>query len=120
MQQSFNNPNIQLNQNIDDTIKIPADKSFPLGLVINEFLTNSYKYAFKQHEKGTISINLHADKNGLKLQLSDNGKGLPKEFDIEKTESFGMRIMKLLSEQLKGTFSLDNTKGVKLTVQFPL
>ncbi len=120
VQQSINNPHIKIQQNLDNTIKIPADKSFPMGLIINEFLTNSFKYAFKKHEKGIVSIEISKDTTNYKLQLSDNGIGLPKDFNIETTESFGTRIMKLLTEQLKGTFLLESANGVQLTIKFPI
>ncbi len=116
---SFNNDNIELIQEIDDSLKLYADKSFPVGLIINEFITNSFKYAFAENKKGKINVKIQETKNAFLLNLSDNGKGLPENFDIEKTETFGMRIMKLLAEQLKGTFQLESTNGLKINIQFP-
>ena len=57
--------------------------------------------------------------NNYILTLTDNGKGLPKDFDITKLRSFGMDVMQLLSQQLKGTFSLDGSNGVSLKIEFP-
>jgi len=119
VQQSINNSNIEIQQNIPDNLGMRSDKSFPVGLIINEFLTNSFKYAFPSNQLGSISINLKASKKHYQLELSDNGIGLPKGFSIEKTESFGMRVMKLLTEQLKGTFLLENLNGVQLIIKFP-
>lgn len=117
---SFSNSNIELNNFIDNDLKIHADKSFPVGLIVNEFLTNSYKYAFHDNCNGKIHIDIKEHKNQYELSLSDNGKGLPQDFDISKTESFGMRIMKLLTEQLNGTFQLSNNdSGVSLHITFP-
>ena len=87
-------------------------------MIVNEFLTNSYKYAFDNSD-GEIKIGMKENKQHYELSLSDNGKGLPKDFDIKKIDSFGMRIMKLLAKQLNGTFNLSNSNGVTLQIKFP-
>lgn len=118
VEQSFNNPKIKVTQNIDQNITIPANKAFPLGLIVNEFITNSFKYAYN-NTSGIIFIEIKDNKNNFELFLSDDGKGLPTDFDIDTVESFGMRIMYLLSEQLNATFDLDGTNGVRLIVKIP-
>jgi len=115
---SFSDSNIHLKTSIDDDLNINADKSFSVGLIVNEFLTNSYKYAFDNSD-GEIQIGMKENMQQYELTLSDNGKGLPKDFDIKKTDSFGLRIMKLLTEQLNGTFNLSNSNGVTLQIKFP-
>ena len=118
MKYMFNKSDILIIYDIDKNLNIIADKSFALGLIINEFLTNSFKYAFTD-EKGKISIILKEINQQYHIELSDNGIGLSDDFKIEKTESFGMRIIKLLVEQLNGTFALDGTDGVKFNIQIP-
>lgn len=118
VQKSFTKPDICIICNIDHSLKITSDKSFPLGLIINEFLTNSFKYAFAKNE-GKIEIALKENGTNYTLKLKDNGKGLPEDFDIKTADTFGIRVMKLLSQQLKGSFNLDGTEGVKLTILFP-
>ncbi|MFK5880463.1 MAG: sensor histidine kinase [Flavobacteriaceae bacterium] len=119
VQQSFSKENISIKQNINDSLILNVDKSFPVGLIINEFLTNSFKYAFDKESRGVVSISIIDKSQTYLLSLTDNGKGLPKDFDISKLDSFGMDVMKLLSKQLKGTFSLDGTNGVHLNIEFP-
>ncbi|AGC76238.1 sensory transduction histidine kinase [Nonlabens dokdonensis DSW-6] len=116
---SFSNERIIIENDINDTIEIQADRSFSIGLIINEFLTNSFKYGFETEEKGLVKIKVQEDKTSYQLYLSDNGKGLPEGFDIEQLESFGLRIIKLLSQQLDGSFELRNENGVHLDVTFP-
>jgi len=116
--QSFSQKNITINHNIADTLSIDADKSFPIGLIVNEFLTNSYKYAF-ENRTGNIDITLRDTGTDYELLLSDNGRGLPENLDIEKTSTFGLRVMKLLSKELNGTFKLSSNKGVQLNIHFP-
>ncbi|MDP3359636.1 MAG: tetratricopeptide repeat protein [Lutibacter sp.] len=118
IQQSFANDNIVVSQNINDYLKLNAEQSFSVGLIINEFLTNSFKYAF-DNNAGTILIEMKDDHQNLLLALSDNGKGLPKDFDIQQTETFGIRVMKLLTQQLKGSFNLETKNGVTLNIHFP-
>jgi two-component sensor histidine kinase len=116
---SFNNPHIEIITHIPEKSSMQADKSFPVGLIVNEFLTNSFKYAFKEGEKGRIKIQLEEGKKSYKLNLSDTGKGLPEDFDVETTPTFGMRIIQLLTEQLKGKMSIQNKDGLHLSVEFP-
>lgn len=119
VQQSFAKENIIIKQNIHDSLSLKVDKSFPVGLVINEFITNSFKYAFPNNEKGIVNISIQEKSDNYILSLSDNGKGLDKDFDISKLDSFGMDIMRLLSKQLQGTFSLDGARGVHIIIKFP-
>ena len=111
-------PNITLEENVADT-DLRADTSFPIGLIVNEFVTNSYKYAFPNNEKGIVSINLKEENNQYHLRLADNGKGLPKDFDIDNLNSFGMETIKLLTQEYKGTFSLDGKNGTRMDITFP-
>ena len=113
---SFLQKEITIYQNIDD-INLNADTSFPIGLIINEFLINSYKYAFDS--KGIINIEMKVQEKNYLLALSDNGKGLPSGFDIEQVETFGLRYVKLLAKQLDGVFSLESNNGVQLTIHIP-
>ncbi len=115
--QSFENKDISIHKNIEN-INLNADTSFPVGLIINEFLTNSYKYAFEKN-KGEVTIKMTDQGKNYILALSDNGKGLPDNFDIEQTETFGLRIIKLLTKQIDGVFNLESKNGVQLTIQIP-
>ena len=118
VQQSFHVKGVSVEQHIAENIKISPEKSFPMGLIVNEFLTNSYKYAFNE-DGGKISIKLEEIGNKINLSLSDNGKGLPNNVSLENANTFGLRIMKLLTEQLKGNFKLSNNNGVTLFIEFP-
>jgi two-component sensor histidine kinase/Tfp pilus assembly protein PilF len=118
VKQSFTSPNVSIQTKINDALILNPNKSFPLGLMINEFLTNSFKYAFDENG-GNISITVTEHKSDVELQLCDTGKGLPKDFDVNTTESFGLRFVKLLSQQLDGTFELKGDDGVQLLIRFP-
>ena len=117
IQHSFSNNNILINQNIHKNIEIEVSKSFPIGLIVNEFITNSYKYAFDHSSNGIIDVSIIDDNKNYIISLKDNGKGLPKDFNLNEISTFGIRIMKLLTDQLNGTFQLSTYNGVQLTIE---
>lgn len=116
---SYNKPGITIHQSVPESLSLQADKSFPIGLIVNEFVTNSYKYGFKNSLQGMVTIFMTENEQDYELTLKDNGIGLPKVFNLNDLDSFGMRIMQLLSKQLDGTFNLTSVNGVQLTVKFP-
>jgi two-component sensor histidine kinase len=118
VKQKYDNSNIILNYNVDDAEVIIADKSVPFGVILNEFVTNSYKHAFSENG-GNISIDFHSDAYNHYLILKDNGKGLPSDFDKDNLRSFGLEIMPLLAEQYDGEFKLESDNGVSIIVSLP-
>lgn len=99
-------------------INLDMDLAINLGLILNEFITNSYKHAFHEKNEGTISIDLRLVKESLVLMYSDNGSGFDKDRFAE--DSFGMRIVNLLVAQLKGelVFSGTDNFNVKLLLNY--
>jgi len=91
----------------------------PLGLILNEIISNSLKYAFKKNT-GEISISLlHSkQKNKYTIIVADNGAGLPKGFNRKKDSSLGMQLIFMLAEQLNGKVSLESKKGTSYTIEF--
>ena len=91
-----------------------------LGLIINELVTNSVKYAFPGDRKGEIRIVLHrVSDNMMELVVSDNGISLPEGMDFRKTESLGLQLVNLLVEkQLKGSIELNMTGGTEFRIKF--
>ncbi|MFI0430250.1 sensor histidine kinase [Mariniflexile sp. HMF6888] len=95
------------------------DTAIPLGLIINELVTNTYKYAFSEKETGKLDITINRfDENSYKLIISDNGSGFSNDFDIKKTKSFGLRLVTRLVKQLRGTLSFINNNGTTFEVIF--
>ncbi len=93
-------------------ISLPVDTAVSLGLIVNEIVTNSVKYAFRNREGGRLSLILKdGQKDRLSLVISDDGEGLAGGFDIEKTETLGLRLIRLLVEQLKGEYSIKSSPG---------
>ncbi|MDR6845705.1 histidine kinase dimerization/phosphoacceptor domain -containing protein [Flavobacterium granuli] len=101
-----------------EQLELDVVQAVPLGLIINEAVTNSIKYAFPNDQDGIISITLIAtDTNKHLLSIQDNGIGIPSKFK-EKTNSFGMSLIKGLSDDLEGTFSIENNNGTLLQLSF--
>ncbi|MCZ7406428.1 MAG: PAS domain S-box protein, partial [Candidatus Methanoperedens sp.] len=110
---------VELNINVGDT-SLGIDFAIPCGLIINELITNSLKYAFPDGREGKISILLHPlDKNMFELAVSDNGVGFPGGVDFRKTESLGLRLVTILAEnQLHGQIDLNRTGGTEFRIKF--
>jgi PAS domain S-box-containing protein len=100
-------------------IYLGVDKAIPCGLIINELVSNAYKYAFKDSQKGEINIELTSRKPGKYLLIvKDNGAGIPADINIHETESLGMMLVTTLTEQLEGTLKLDRSHGTKFIIRF--
>lgn len=118
VENKYNNENIKVICNVDKTETIVADKAVPFGIVLNEFVTNSYKYAFDDNG-GEIRIDFESDADNHYLTLKDNGKGLPDDFNIENLRSLGMSIIPMFADLYDGNYQLDGSNGVSLTLTLP-
>lgn len=99
-------------------IHLDIDTAIPLGLILNELITNSFKYAFTD-ASGQIEIQLQEEQEGnYTLKCSDNGVGLPQDFDLSKTTSLGLRLVRRLCKQLYGSVIYENKNGASFTVRF--
>lgn len=107
-----------------DNIFIPVDKAVPIGLLLNELLSNAYKYAFPENaglenEKKFILIKLINDgRNNLLLMVSDNGIGLPDSFNIETSNSLGLKIVSSLVSQISGKLSIKHKNNTEFVIVF--
>lgn len=111
------NRKIRFQENLDQ-VNLDISQAVPMGLILNEAITNCIKYAFdKTGGEILINANLSAPET-ITLLISDNGKGLPTNFDLTETSSLGMEMMKALSKQLGGTFEIKNGPGVNVLVIF--
>ncbi len=104
-----------------ENIFLEIDVAVPCGLIINELVSNSLKYAFPDRRKGEIQIQLYSD-NGheIKLIVSDNGIGLPKDFDFQNTGTLGLQLVNNLVEQLEGTTEVNGNSGTEFRIKFAI
>ncbi len=104
-----------------EPVKLDVGQAVPLGLILNEAITNAIKYAFADNVAGTVSISLrHLPGQKLELCIADDGRGLPEHVDVRRTKSLGITLMKGLSQQLKGELKLVNYNGLQVILCFPL
>jgi len=100
-------------------IELDISQSVPLGLILNEGITNSIKYAYGENEKGSIRISLHyIGERQLQLKITDHGKGLPEGLDAEHPHSLGLQLIRLFAEQLEGDLYFKNNRGLEIKLSF--
>jgi PAS domain S-box-containing protein len=116
---SFGLKDLNLKVDYDISVKhLNMDSSIPMGLILNELITNSVKYAFANLKEGYIHIKLYKDKQDTILKYSDNGVGLPEGFDVNTPDTLGFKIVSALVVQLKGTMSYESKNGLAFTIVF--
>jgi len=102
-----------------ENIHLDVSQAVPLGLILNEAITNAVKYAFPGDRQGSIGILLHrTDKNRILLKIKDDGQGLPAGFDTGAGNSLGMQLIQLFSEQLEGELHISGNNGVEIALAF--
>jgi two-component sensor histidine kinase len=117
LRDSFDTGHIHFDLTVDP-IQLNASQAIPLGLIINEALTNSIKYAFPDGARGEISVSL-TDKDGkYKLELTDNGIGMPEGKANVKNNSLGLELMKGLAKEIGGSIIFEKANGVTIIIVF--
>ncbi|WP_440947419.1 PAS domain S-box protein [Methanosarcina sp. T3] len=133
---------VSLNMDLEEDISFDMDTAVPLGMIINELVSNSLKHAFLGRDKGEIQINLHREGNrecrnsiecaessaesdsedceitSFTMTVSDNGVGIPRDLNIEELDSLGFQLVISLVEQLNGELELKRDKGTEFTMKF--
>jgi PAS domain S-box-containing protein len=99
-------------------IEMNINDAIPLGLLLNELITNSLKYAFEENEEGIIGIQLSRSNGQYKFSYCDNGRGFKTPFDFESVHTMGMQIISMLIRQLGATYKLDTQGQFKLQLEF--
>jgi two-component sensor histidine kinase len=103
-----------------NSLFLDMDTAVPCGLIINELLSNSLKYAFPQGREGEIIIQLRGNDDRIaSLSVADNGVGLSAAVDWTSTRSLGLRLVRTLSLQLGATVELEDGPGTRFRVNFP-
>ncbi|HDP98423.1 MAG TPA: response regulator [bacterium] len=111
--------NITLEKRIDD-FQLDVKRLFPIGVILNELLTNIMKYAFIGRDEGLIRITLAKNGKNVRLTVQDNGRGMPENFDIDKSKGFGLMLVKMLTQQLEGKFTMENLNGARSIIDFDI
>ena len=110
---------IRINTKIDID-HLDVDTIVPLALIVNELISNSLKYAFGDGRHGEINVYMGRENNNIKVEVSDNGKGLPKGFSITDSPNFGYKLINILAEGLGATLTAISDKGTHVSLSIPL
>ena len=112
---------VQLKSQLDRVI-MSIELAVPCGLILNELISNACKHGFSNSREGEISLCLTARPDGnVLLRVDDNGAGLPSEFDVNTRKSLGLRLVRSLTKQIRGSFELvPANPGTSARVEFPV
>ena len=111
--------NICMDFQVED-ISLDIETAVPCGLIINELISNSLKYAYKGRTGiGRIGVSFRKFEDCYILTISDDGHGMPKDFNFDNITSMGMEIICILTDQLDGNIQLVKGKGTTFRISFP-
>ena len=117
---TYGHSRIELEVEADD-VELDVQRAVPCGLLVNELVTNAFKHAFPGERTGRIRIELRREADGCaRLRVSDTGRGLPEDLDIERSESLGMQLIPLLAEQVGGKLNVERGSGARFELRFPI
>lgn len=119
LRDSYQN-SIQFEINVDE-IALDTTIAIPIGLIINEAITNTFKHAFPNNTKGIVKIQLSmSTPSTVLLKISDDGIGIPESIDTSKLNSLGMSLMEGLSREMNGNLKVTRLNGTTVSVEFPI
>ncbi|AFH50874.1 Signal transduction histidine kinase [Ignavibacterium album JCM 16511] len=102
-----------------DNVFTDFDIAIPVGLIVNEIVTNSIKHGFLERPKGKIDIFLEKNKSKIKLTIRDNGVGIPVNLDVDYSKTLGLQLIKLLVTQLNGEYKIYREDGTTVQIEIP-
>jgi two-component sensor histidine kinase len=105
-----------------EKLKLLEEWVMPVALIINEAVSNSFKHAFSDGRTGCLQVSLRRNGDKVSLRVQDDGAGLPADFDPERDEGLGFKVISVFADQMGGRFSVENiaSSGVAFDLQFPI
>jgi two-component sensor histidine kinase len=101
-------------------VLLPLNLAIPCGLVVNELVTNALKHAFPHKREGNITIELLKQEESVMLAVSDNGIGVPSDFDMNKRTTLGLQLVSLLADQINAQLSIGRANPTRFALTFKL
>lgn len=102
-----------------DGVALELERAVPYGLLLNELISNACKHAFPGTQTGNIIVSFERDDGYIELTVSDDGQGLPRGFDYDRASSLGLKLVRSLARQLRGSSELQSGGGTTVRVRFP-
>jgi two-component system CheB/CheR fusion protein len=103
-----------------DTSTLELQRAVPFALLLNELLSNVCKHAFAPHQRGTLRIDIRNENGKIVAEVSDNGVGLPADFDTRENKSLGIFLVRRLAKQLEGEVDFRSNQGTTVRIQIPV
>jgi two-component sensor histidine kinase len=101
-------------------LALDLDRAIHVGLTVNELLTNALKHAFPPGQPGAVTVGIRAEGDEVCLQVRDNGRGLPGDFDLDHVKSVGLRTVNILARRLEARVAIERHGGTTFTLTFPV
>lgn len=114
-----NSTKVKIEKRIDNFI-IDVKILSSIGIIVNEIITNMMKYAFTDLDNGLIIISASLKNNHVSIVMQDNGKGLPESENFESATGFGLKLVKILTKQIKGSMQIERKSGTKFILEFDI
>jgi len=114
---SIRSRNLLLETDLDD-IQLDLRRTVPLGLILNELITNILKYAYPEGHGGIINIETRKNENTVTVIVADNGIGLPEGFSIKRADTMGLSLVKMLVDQIGGSLNVESSSGTRVSITF--
>lgn len=112
-----NRAKVKIEKHIEDIV-LTAQKMQPLGIIINELLTNAMKYAFVDRDHGTLGVSISLKGNTVSLVIQDDGKGAPESAGFENPNGFGLVLVEALARQIAGSVRMEKGDGTRVVLEF--
>jgi len=113
---SFNRPEVLFDAKVEEQIPVTFSNAVTLGLIINELLTNAFKYAHSGDGDPEVKVSMKISGQKLLLKVEDKGNGFQNDFDINKVSSYGLKLVNGLVQQLGGTVKFFNNGGANVEI----
>jgi two-component sensor histidine kinase len=115
---AYSTTNIEIIYEIDNNFTLDIDTAIPLGLIINELITNSFKYAFSKEKINTLSIQFIKNEDRNLIIIKDNGPGIKYRIKVRTVKSIGLRLVRNLVKQLHGSIKYKYDNGAEFSIYF--
>lgn len=116
----FGRPDCSVSVKVDESVReVTVDRAIPIGLIVNELITNSVQHGIGQSRAGSILVRFTTVGQGSELSVLDDGAGMPAGLDIANSDSLGLKLVVALTEQLGGSFSISSHQGTRCVVSLP-
>ncbi|HKK66380.1 MAG TPA: ATP-binding protein [Clostridia bacterium] len=104
-----------------DKLKLDITKAVPCGIILNELIMNAQKHTFPQNKKGNIAVGLKEKADQMiELYVHDDGIALPRDYSSTEADGLGLTLIRILSTQIDGEFTIDTSRGKKFTILLSL